>query len=229
MHEFTQKIADGADSDVFDYHLCQDPDMIINNPCVLKTKQLVYPYTNITPLPETPTIGSFGFGTPGKGFDRLVEQVQKEFDTAIIRINLPFNDVVDINGTTHAIPTAKKCREKLYKPGVILEITHTFFTEPQLLDFLAGNTINCFLYDTKMSLGISGPGLHALAVHRPMAITRCGMFRHLLKASPSICIEDSSLKEIIANGLAPLEVFYKEWSEEEFIKDYEMILDRVVA
>jgi len=180
------------------------------------------------PLPEIPTIGSFGFGTPGKGFDRLVEQVQKEFDVANIRINLPFNDVVDKDGKAFALPTAKACRENLYKPGITLTITHEFFTEPQLLDFLAGNSLNAFLYNPAMNLGISGPGLHALAVHRPMAITRCGMFRHLLKASPSICIEDSSLKEIIANGLTPLEPFYEAWSEEAFIADYERILDMVL-
>ena len=227
-HEFTQETADTATNKMFDYHLYQDPDLIERNPYALRTKQLVYPYTNRTPLPEVTTIGSFGFGTPGKGFDRLVEQVQKEFDVANIRINLPCNDVVDKDGKAFALPTAKACREKLYKPGITLTITHEFFTEPQLLDFLAGNSLNAFLYNPAMNLGISGPGLHALAVHRPMAITRCGMFRHLLKASPSICIEDSSLKEIIANGLTPLEPFYEAWSEEAFIADYERILDMVL-
>jgi len=227
-HEFTQETANTANNEMFDYHLYQDPDLIERNLISFRTKQLVYPYTNTVPLPEIPTIGSFGFGTPGKGFDRLVEQVQKEFDVANIRINLPFNDVVDKDGKAFALPTAKACRENLYKPGITLTITHEFFTEPQLLDFLAGNSLNAFLYNPAMNLGISGPGLHALAVHRPMAITRCGMFRHLLKASPSICIEDSSLKEIIANGLTPLEPFYEAWSEEAFIADYERILDMVL-
>lgn len=214
----------------FDYELYQDPDIVIkDNPKAFRTKQLVYPYVNTTPLPNVPTIGSFGFGTPGKGFEKLVELVQEEFDVAHIRLHIPFNDVVDVGGEKYALPTAERCWDALYKPQVTLSITHDFLTEPQLLDFLAGNTINAFLYDTRMNVGISGPGLHALAVHRPMAITKCGMFRHLLNTTPSICVEDLSLKEIIANGTKPLERFYKEWSEEEFIKDYERILEKVIG
>ena len=229
VHEFTQRTADNATNKIFDYHLFQDPDMIETNPISFRTKQLVYPYVNTTPLPGIPTIGSFGFGTPGKGFERLVDQVQKEFDVAHIRLHIPCNEVVDVGGKLYALPTAQRCRERLYKPGVTLTITHDFLTEPILLDFLAGNTINCFLYDIDMNVGISGPGLHALAVHRPIAITKCGMFRHLLDTTPSICVEDSSLKEIIANGTKPLEPFYKAWSEEEFIKDYERILEKVIG
>lgn len=55
------------------------------------------------------------------------------------------------------------------------------------------------------------------------------MFRHVSSASPSICIEDSSLKQIIDNGIAPLVPFYCEWSEPNFILDYERILDKVLG
>ena len=228
IHEFTQAVADRTTNTVFDYSLYQDPDLIVRNPYAIKTKQLVYPYVNTTPLPSIPTVGSFGFGTPGKGFERLVDLVQEEYDVAHIRFHIPYNDVVDVGGKLYGLPTAQRCRERLYKSGVTLTITHEFLTEPQLLNFLAGNTINAFLYDTDMKVGISGPGLHALAVHRPIAITKCGMFRHLLNTEPSICVEDLSLNEIIANGTAPLERFYTEWSEGEFVKDYEGILERVL-
>ncbi len=55
------------------------------------------------------------------------------------------------------------------------------------------------------------------------------MFRHVSSASPSICIEDSSLKQIIGNGIAPLLPFYGEWGEPSFILDYERILDQVLG
>ena len=228
IHEFDQHDADFTKDTMFDYSLYQDPDLIIRNPYVFRTKQLLYPYTNVTPLPEITTVGSFGFGFRDKGFERLIQTVQDEFDTAIINIHMAFNDVVDPDGV-NAKATAQRCRDAMENPGITLNITHDFWTESQLLDFLAGNTINCFFTDVNKTLGISGAIHHALAVHRPIAITRCPMYRDILNAKPSICIEDSTLKEIIANGTKPLEPFYRMWSEEEFIKDYERILDKVLA
>ena len=38
----------------------------------------------------------------------------------------------------------------------------------------------------------------------------------------------STLKQIIANGIAPLERFYNQWTEPNLILDYERILDRVL-
>lgn len=229
IHEFNQTIADATTNKMFDYSLYQDPDLEENNRFAIRTKQLVYPYLNVTPDPILPTIGSFGFGAADKGFEYLIKKVQEEFDTAIINIHMPYNDIVDPGGNIHANKTAQRCRDVLYKSDVTLNITHHFMKEPELLDFLAGNTINCFFTDVNKTLGISGAIHHALAAHRPVAITKCLMYRDILKATPSICIEDSSLKQIIKNGLTPLEPFYKMWSEEEFIKDYERILDKVLS
>ena len=227
IHEFVQKDADKTTNRLFDYSLYQDPDLIVRNPYVFRTKQLLYPYTNTTPLPEIPTIGSFGFGFPDKGFEKLVATVQDEFDIANIRLHIPFNDVVDPYGI-NASKVVERCFKIVKKPGISLAVTHDFWTEPQLLDFLAGNTINCFFTDVNKVLGISGATHHALAVHRPIAITKCQMYRDILNTTPSICIEDLTLKEIITNGTKPLERFYREWSEEEFIKDYEGILETVL-
>jgi hypothetical protein len=227
IHEFSQEKADETTSEMFDYSLFQDPNIIEKNSCVIKTLQLVYPYVNTTQEPLVPTVGSFGFGFPDKGFEFLVYKVQEEFDEAIINLHIPFNDVVDKDGK-NALKTAKNCRAIVKKPGIILTITHDFLIEKELLDFLAGNTINCFFTDVRKKLGISSAIQHALAVRRPIAITKCPMFRHILDAKPSICIEDSNLKEIIANGTAPLEPFYEKFSEKAFVKDYERILDKVL-
>jgi hypothetical protein len=227
IHEFDQKDADETTNQIFNYSLYQDPNLIERNPLAFKTKQLMYPYVNTKPVPDIPTIGSFGFGFPDKGFERLVSTVQDEFDIAVINLHMPFNDIVDKEGKS-AKRVAENCRKILTKPGITLNVTHNFLTEPELLDFLAGNTINAFFTDVNKHLGISGTIHHALAVHRPLAVTKCPMYRHILHATPSICIEDSSLKEIIANGITPLLPFYEEWSEEAFIKDYERILDKVL-
>lgn len=233
MHETTQEKADGADRNMFDFHLCPDPTLIENNPFVFKTKRLIPPYINTRNLPDVVTIGSFGFGFVDKGFERLVEQLMQEFDRARIMLHLPFNEIVDSEGRDHALATAKRCRRLvqkrlLTKPKIRLTIRHDFLSKPQLLDFLAGNTLNAFLYDADKKDGISSAIEYALAVQRPFAITKCGMFRHVYTATPSICVEDLSLKQIINNGIVPLVPFYNEWSEANFIKDFEGILDKVL-
>jgi hypothetical protein len=54
------------------------------------------------------------------------------------------------------------------------------------------------------------------------------MFRHVINARPSICIEDASMKEIIANGTKPLEPFYEAWSPKKFVRAYDEIIDEVL-
>ncbi len=226
MHEVTQEEADKATREMFDFHLCPDPTFIENNPIVFKTKRLIPPYINTKNIPDIVTIGSFGFGFGDKGFEHIVKTVQREFDQAKIILHLPFNDIVDKKGRQHALSTAERCRHLVAKPGIKLVINHEFISKQQLLDFLAGNTLNAFFYETEKHRGISSTIEHALAVQRPLAITKCGMFRHVNSAKPSICIEDSSLRTIIDNGIAPLVPFYNEWSEAAFIKDYEGIIGR---
>lgn len=228
MHEVTQEEADQATQDMFDYHLCPDPTLVENNPYVFKTPRLIIPYLNTTFLPDIPTIGSFGFGFADKGFEKLINTVQDEFDKARIVLYMPFNDVIDPKGKTHALATAKRCRALLKKQEIQLKIHHNFLPTHKLLDFLASNTLNAFFYDVHKHRGISSCIDHALAVQRPIAITKCGMFRHLWDTEPSICIEDLSLRNIIDNGIAPLVRFYNEWSEDSFILEYERILDRVL-
>jgi hypothetical protein len=231
FHEVTQEAADELTQDLFDYHLCPDPTLVENNPFAFKTRRIIPPYLNSTYIQETVTIGSFGFGFPDKGFEHIVDVVQKEFDTARIRLNIPFHDTIkNPEGKDYALTVMESCRRRLYKPGISLEITNDFLHGAALLDFLAANTLNVFFYDVDKFKGISSCIELALAVQRPIALTKCGMFRHMLHTQPSIFIEDGiSLKEVIANGIRPLVTFYNEWSEANFILDYESILDEVLG
>jgi hypothetical protein len=229
MHEVTQEEADKATQELFDYHLCPDPTLIENHPYVFKTRRLIPPYLNYKFVPEVVTIGTFGFGSGDKGFERVMHTVQHEFDEARIVMNVPLNDFVPQAIQDAVLERIEFSRQRIIKPGIEVVVTHDFLTKRQLLDFLAGNTLNAFFYNPHKDLGISSTIELALAVQRPIAITRCHMFRHVSSISPSICIEDTSLKQIIENGIAPLVPFYNEWSEANFILDYENILNRVLA
>ena len=127
----------------FDYHIAADPTLLLKNPIVFKTGRLIQKFENRYALPEVPTIGSFGFVTAGKGFEKLVSIVQKEFDNAIIRLNIPFATFGDADGSgAHAI--AKQCEQLIVKPNVKLIVSHQFLTQVQVLEFLAQNYLNAF-------------------------------------------------------------------------------------
>jgi hypothetical protein len=219
---------DSTVPDLFDAYLAQDPSLIRRNPVVWPTQRLLLAYEGKVQPPARVTIGSFGFGYFGKGFRELVQRVNEEFDEADVRLHIPSNDIIDLDGN-NARQLAQIAMAQELKPGIRVLVDHDFFTKDELLDFLAGNTLNAFFYDpvTRPALGISSVIDYALAVRRPLALTPSGMFRHVLDASPPITIDRASLREIISNGTGPLEQFYERWSPRSFVEDYERIFDEI--
>jgi hypothetical protein len=228
MHEVTQEAADRAHSVLFDYYIAPDPTLLLKNPIVFKTGRLIPSYTNHSPLPEIPVIGSFGFATPNKGFEDIVRIVQQEFDQAVIRFNIPSADFGDSDGS-RARTLVESCRQLIQKPGIRLEVTHDFLSQQGILDFLAQNTINVFLYQDKQGRGLSSTIDYALAVDRPLAVSDSIMFRHLHDITPSVVVGRSSLRQIIRNGSSLLEPLRKEWDAGHLVWEYERIIDAILA
>lgn len=227
MHEMTQAEADTMPDKFFQYYVMGDPTLIENNPAVFKTGRLILPYTNTKPAPDVVTIGTFGFSVDSKGYQRLIDVVQDEFDEAIIRVHIPSNGIIDDDGAL-ANRQIEECQRRIRKPGIRMQPSHEFLDRDTMLDFLAGNTINAFPYEYLKVAGISSSPDHAMAVKRPMLITKSIMFRHLHSLQPSIAIEDTSLKEIINNGIEPFTHLYELWNEHTLLSEYENILDRTL-
>lgn len=189
--------------------------------------RILHPYHGPVPKNPVPTIGTFGFGLSGKGYDRLVQMVCEEFDEAKIRMHIPFAYYGDERGTL-ARGWADRARAALTKESVTLVIDHDWFSVQDLLFFLACNDLNVFLYDN-MDRGIAGTLDFAMSVPRPFAITSCLMFKHVWERVPEVLIETSSLKEIMSNGTAPWEHLKEEWSPLNLIKNYEDIITEVCS
>ena len=228
IHEVYQASADLANDLVFDYHIAPDPTLLLRNPIVYKTGRLV-PRCNL-PVTANPsvTVGSFGFATNGKCFERIVRQVQSEFDEAVINLNLSYARFGDATGA-QARKVADEIRQDVFKPGIRLNITHYHFDEKGLLSFLAANDINVFSYDYQERRGLASAPDWALAVQRPVAVTKSSMFRHLFTCFPSIFIEDHTIKEILKNGIKPVKHLCEEWSPENLVWDYERIMSDIFA
>ena len=243
IHEITQQVADSATgymnkwilgtsqrrlNSLFNFYIAADPTLLLKNPLVFKTGRLVPVYNKPVIIPATTTIGSFGFGTPKKGFESVVQKVQEEFDEAIIRLNIPSADFGDKNGI-HAKQIADNCQSLIKKPGIKLEVSHRFMDNQMLLDFLAANSLNVFLYENMTGRGISSAIDNAMAVKKPVAISGSPMFRHILAAQPSVCVEDNTLQEILKNGFTPLEKMAEDWNKENLLWDYERVLNAVIS
>lgn len=221
-HEFAQDV-DVPDDPRFSHHILPDPTLDLEGPRLFSCGRYVPYFTMRTPAPRIPTIGSFGFGTPNKGFDELILRVQHEFDEAIIRLNIPWNDVVDPEGRmAHA--TVERCRRLLFKDSIHLSITHDFLDREGILDWLSANTLNAFFYNGPSMLGISSVVDYALAVDRPLAVTMNPMFRHLRDVRPKIMADQLPLKEIIAAGTAGLVSLRNDWSPARYRQRLEDIL-----
>lgn len=242
IHEITQDVADTAIAyrnqfilghsqkrlnSLFDFYIAADPTLLLKNPVVYKTGRLIPKFNKNVIHPSIPTIGSFGFATPKKGFEKLVQKVQEEFDEAVIRLNIPSADFGDSDGA-NAKQIAQNCREIISKKGIKLEVSHQFLRNDELLDFLSTNSMNAFMYEDTDGRGISSAIDNALAVKIPIAVSRCPMFRHILGAKPSVCTDTNSLKTILNNGFLPLDKISKDWTVENLHWEYERILDSVV-
>ena len=242
IHEVTQEVADTATdymnhfvlggsskklNSLFNFYIASDPTLLLKNPFVYKTGRLIPEYTKPTVHPEIMTIGSFGFATPNKGFEYLVEKVKSEFDHAVIRLNMPFATYGDADGA-NAKKVAEHCRQILNGTKIKLEISHEFLNNEKLLDFLAANSMNVFMYQEKSGRGISSAVDFALAVKKPIALSDCPMFRHVLKSNPEVCCDKDSLKNIFSRGFQPLEKTIAGWDAANLKWEFERIVHSII-
>src|SRR6185503_11807194 len=123
MHEMTPAEADTMPDGFFQHYVMGDPTLVENNPAVFKTGRLILPYTNTQPVPDVVTIGTFGFSVGSKGYQRLVDVVQDEFDEAVIRVHIPSNGIIDANGAA-ANRHFEECNRRIRKPGIRVQPSH---------------------------------------------------------------------------------------------------------
>jgi hypothetical protein len=221
LHEFDPQLVDG---DFFDVFVMPDPTNTFRHPRFFHCGRAIAPYDHRHPVPVVPTIGSFGFGVGIKGYQRVLGLVSESYQEAVIRLHIPANWAVDPEGQI-----ARAAVEELrsHAPATIqIEASHDWLDDEGLLNWLAKNTINVFPYDPVHHPGISSSTDRALAVRRPVAITKCGLFKHLRHLP--ICLESYRLKEIADRGLEPIEHLYQEWSYEQFRERWSMIADSAI-
>lgn len=198
-----------------------DPTIKSNNkkvfafPRPLEIAEKIIPYQE----KEIPVIGSFGFATKGKGFQHVVEAVNKEFDQAVVKINIPYGDFVP-ESKAYAEFLADTCKQKA-KPGIEVVVTHSYMSKEELINWCAQNTLNCFLYDRNLP-GLAATTDQAIVSGRPLSVSQNDTFRHILsylKPYPEV-----SLKSAIENSSTIVQQMQKDWSPMVFSGKFERML-----
>ncbi|CAN5150217.1 hypothetical protein BH09BAC2_BH09BAC2_17070 [soil metagenome] len=209
----------------FDYYCVLDP--------TIKSKKNIYSFPRPLDkfegeLPvvhnQTPVVGTFGFATKGKGFQHVVDAVNKEFDKAVIRINIPYGDFVP-DSKEYAAFLADVCKKRA-KPGVEVIVTNDFMDKDELINWCACNTLNCFLYDRDMP-GLSATTDQAIVSGRPLSVSNNDTFRHIthyLTPYPAW-----SLKDAIEKSIPVVRQMQQDWTQEAFASKFEKLLSEKVV
>jgi hypothetical protein len=234
MHDMHQRVADEFTPEKnsgWQYVLADDPS-VVGNKHVFITNRLLPPITtHVYQESNKPIIGFQGFGPPHKGIGRLARQVQEEFDEAVLRFHVPFGYYEDLmNGYagSHANARVREVKRIIQKPGIEVQFSHNLMETNEIVDWLAQNTINCYLYDYLDGCGIASSPDYALAARRPIALAHSHQFRNFWN-TPEIFIENKTIKEIIAQGTAPLEPYYAAYTPESVYRDYSAMLQVLIG
>lgn len=172
-------------------------------------------------LVQCPVIGSFGFGFSHKHYDRIIHLVQEQFDSAIIRLQMPFPHYGDKSGA-EAREVAAMCQRAITKPGIKLQVNHDFLTDEELCSFLAENDLNIFMYEKEPGRGCASVLDFALCVDRPIAISDSFMYRHIY--SDDICVYKTPLKTILSRGAEMHKQYADKWSSANLCKVIKQIV-----
>ena len=109
------------------------------------------------------------------------------------------------------------------KEGIILMITHDFFSNADMLKFLKSNTMNIFLYSHDGNTnGISSTVDYALSVKKPLAISDSFMFRNIY--SDEICLYKKSIEYCLKSSVDYCSVFLEKYSNQNLINKFRKIV-----
>jgi hypothetical protein len=200
-----------------------DQDNIFGFPRPLENIELPEHKENKVPL-----IGSFGFATEGKEWHKVVELVQKDFNKAIIRFNIPKATFVPKEFHEQNIRNMLEIIDKIKKPEIKIILTHDQLSKEDLIKWCSENTINIFYYNRQhiFKTGLSAVTDQAISSGRPLLVTSDKTFRHIHKYIdfyPNI-----SVKQAIDQTIEGVNKMKKDWSKENFLTKFESILKKFI-
>lgn len=209
---------------VFDGFIALDPNAEESDSIVAFPRPLeLAPWTGARADNPVPVIASFGFGTPGKGFELLVEAVNREFERAVVRINIPTGSYVAtdvIHNMSYSARIADVCT-KIAKPGIEVRLTNDYMTPDELVSWCAGNDLNCFMY-TRAQPGLSATTDQCIISGQPLVTLTNDTFRHIHRYIPPYPMV--GLRQAMETTVERVADIQTDWSREAFRNTFHRML-----
>jgi hypothetical protein len=211
--------------DNFDFRIALDPTLNGSGKWFTTVRPL-FGYKlgdNIRYPISIPKIGSFGFFFPHKNFHTVVGKALAEFKRCEINLHITlahFGLATKDNLDNWIIKVKSKIPE-----GVVLNVTTDYMSDKAQIDFLNNNDVNYFPYDYNYGSGPSSAIDYAVAAGKPILISKSFQFRHIWNKIPSD--NECTLVQAIQRGNASVLELQNEWSEDNFLKNYEGIIYEV--
>lgn len=209
MHPWNTPCHLGKLSDIFDYQIIPDTNMIEEDNVLLLPR--VIERTNFPKRPvniENPIISTYGFPSGYKDTVGTFLAIQDEFDNATYRVN--FSPDSRFGASNFMRDRFEECKKRNTKPGIKLEFSEEFMPKNKLLSWLNESDLNIFFYDERrdlVTLGTFPISIDAaIAAQRPIAVQRRQCTSYLcmyLKPYP-----EYSLKQIMENSESDVQELY---------------------
>lgn len=210
-------------ANLFDGYLVLDPTMPETDKVFAFPRPLEIIDTPTYAEPTLPVIGSFGFATGGKYWNLLPEIINKEFEEATLRLNIPASTYADPDGRVGK-EIFEYCKSTL-KPGIKTEFTQYFMTQEELIRWCAENTLNCFLYYRGMA-GLCATTDQAISAGRPLLISNDrSAFRHILSYDITP-YPNSGMPRAIKESLPAVLKMREDWSPQKFTDKFDFVLEK---
>lgn len=210
-------------------------DFIYFNPNLVSTKSFVHVIPRLIKNFDTemiqhtiPVIGTFGFATTVKKLKMMCDEIKDNFESAVVRVHIPANDVVDPTGYS-SNQFLDIIRSNLPE-NIALIRSNEYKSTEDMIKWLSENDLNVFFYEAGQ-LGLSSSLDYAISSGRPVALNKVPAFDLLRNRKPSPFIEDypkgTALREIIKNNDAFSDL--KASSEDNFLLEWEKALDEMTG
>jgi hypothetical protein len=225
-HDVVQQEIDlGYKIDGFDFRIALDPTLKTNSKWFTSVRPLFGYALKNSSRNKIPTIGSFGFYFPHKNFAQLINIVKQQYEKAIIRLHIT-KAHFSSDGTKNEFDKFKIwAKETLEKTQIQLYITSEYISDQQQINFLSENDVNIFLYSQNFGMGPSSAIDYAVAAGKPIIISESYQFNHVKTKLPSII--NTNIQHAIDSGNSNVLELQNEWSEDNFLKNYEGIIYEV--
>ena len=164
---------------LFDYLVCLDTEAPISDPRVFAMPRAIISNVRMNvPVTEEVQIGSFGFALPHKNFPLIMREINQCFTNAVFNLHMTEGA---FTGGPHSSYIIEQCQAEITKPGIRLNHTSEYLSEVQTVEYLSSNHINALFYDQPhANHGLSSVVDYLIAAQRPMLLTDCPVFKHVL-------------------------------------------------